>query len=253
MMQTLSKACTNCTSSKRKCTLQKPKCVRCSQKKLECVYNLDPLSTSPTEYERARTLGFDASTARTLGICLIRYIDTRSPYTDLAVFGPRHNNSLEVVRMGYQTVAGAIRTGRPASFVHPKLRVRAGHDHLAGFAANEEQGVRCGSFQQLIEVDMEAADLGEALTALQALMIHLAASCFSPCPLEQDTADKSLTFLSEWTQAMLARAEAGMPTTQSPWQDWLLGESKSSHSKPGHLTPCGTCMHISHTSISPSH
>ncbi len=65
----------------------------------------------------------------------------------------------------------------------------------------------------------------EALTALQALLVYLATSLFSSDQSERKNAERFLDVLSEWTQTLLSSAQTRMPRNQSPWQDWLFGES----------------------------
>ncbi|KAH6667727.1 hypothetical protein B0J14DRAFT_170821 [Halenospora varia] len=224
-MSTLRKACANCTTSKRKCVVQKPKCARCSQKNLECVYDLEPLNAPCTEFEKVLTFGFNLSNYHSLGICIIRNLKLQASDIDPAICVPGRENALEITRLGFDTVPELIRARKPASFVHPKLQLPDIHNHFTALVENEAKGVSCESFKRLIQIDIKTLSLKEVLTALQALLVHLAASIFSPSPIEQEDADKSLSILYEWTQTLLACVDAGMPKSQSPWQDWLLGES----------------------------
>jgi len=225
-MSTLRKACANCTSSKRKCVVQKPKCTRCSLKNIECVYDLEPLSVSPTEYEKLLTFGFNPSNYDSRGGCIMKTLKLRSQDIDPAICTPGYRKALEIKRLGFDTVPEFFRAGKPASFVHPKLRLPGIYNHFAALVEKEATGVSCESFKRLTQINIKTVPLKEVLTALQALIIHLAASIFSSFAVEQEEADNSLIFLSEWTQTLLASVDAGMPRSQSPWQDWLLGESK---------------------------
>jgi hypothetical protein len=227
-MSTLRKACTNCTTSKRKCVVQKPKCTRCSQKNLECVYDLEPLHTPPTESEKLHAFGFNLLNNDTLGVCIMRNLKHHPSEIDPAIVDPRRNdNCLEVTRLGFGTVPELIRLRKPALFVHPKLELPSVCNHFTALVEKEERGVSSGSFKRLIQLDIRTVSLREVLTALQALLVHLAASVFSADSAEQEQADQYLvTFLSEWTQTLLTHVDAGMPKSQSLWQDWLLGESE---------------------------
>lgn len=225
-MTTLRKACANCTNAKRKCVVQKPKCVRCSQRSLDCVYELEPLKAPPTESEKVLTFGFQLSNCDSLGVCIMRTIKLRDPYVDPAICDPGHDNCLEITRLGFDTVPQLVRAGRPAIFVHPKLRLPSICNHFTSLTENNAKGVKSESFKCLIQIEIQTVSPKEALTALQALLVHLAASIFSPSPTEQEEAEKSFQILSDWTQMLLAFVDAGMPKSQSPWQDWLLGESK---------------------------
>ncbi|RFU24999.1 hypothetical protein B7463_g11329, partial [Scytalidium lignicola] len=224
-MSTLRKACANCTTSKRKCVVQKPKCVRCSQKNLECVYDLEPLNAPPTEFEKVLAFGFNLSNYASLGVCIMKTLELQAPGIDPAICTPGHDNILEVIRLGFDTVPEHIRARMPASFVHPKLQLPGIYNHFTALVEKEAKGVSCESFKHLIQIDIKTVSPKEALTALQALLVHMAASIFSSSPTEQEEADRSLSILSEWTQALLACVDAGMPKSNSLWQDWLLGES----------------------------
>ena len=225
-MSTLRKACANCTTSKRKCVVQNPKCARCSQKNLECVYDLEPLNAAPTEYEKLLSFGFNLSNCNSLGVCILRILKLGASNTDPAIRGRGHDNALEITRLGFGTVPEQIRAGKPALFVHPNILLPGIHNHFTVLLQEREKGVLCENFKRLIHIDIKTVSLKEALTALQALLVHLAASIFSSYPTEQEEADRSISILSEWTQNILACVDAGMPKGQSPWQDWLLGESK---------------------------
>jgi len=225
-MSTLRKACANCTTSKRKCVVQKPKCARCSQKNLKCVYDLEPLNAPPTESEKLHNFGFNLSNCDSLGLCILKTLKLRAPDIDPAICAPGHDNALEITSLGFDTVPELIRARKPASFVHPKLQLPGIYNHFTALVEEKAKGVGCESFKRLIQIDIKTVSPKEVLTAFQALLVHLAASIFSSFPAEQKEADKSLTILSEWTQTLLACIDAGMPKSQSPWQDWLLGESK---------------------------
>lgn len=229
-MSTLRKACTNCTNSKRKCVIQKPKCVRCSRKNLDCVYSLDPLKAPPTEYEKHRQFGFKLSNSNALGVCILRALKNGSQEIDPAICLPGCENSLELTRLGYNTVLGLIRAQKPASFVHPKLQLSGIRNHFTSLVENGATGVTCADFKSLVETDIRMVSLKETLTALQALLIHMAASVFSSVSTEREEADKSFGTLFEWTQALLTCVDAGISKSQSPWQDWLLRESKLQYS-----------------------
>jgi len=206
--------------------VQKPKCARCSQKNLECVYDLEPLHAPRTESEKLLTFGFNLSNCDSLGVCIIKTLKLRAPGIDPAICTPGCGNALEITRLGFDAVPELIRARKPALFVHPKLQLPGIYNHFTALVEKEAKGVSCESFKRLIQIDIKTVSLKEALTALQALLVHLAASVFSSFPTEQEEADKSLSILSEWTQTLLACVDAGMPKSQSPWQDWLLGESK---------------------------
>ncbi|TVY92463.1 hypothetical protein LAWI1_G001383 [Lachnellula willkommii] len=210
-MMTLRKACGNCTASKRKCMVQ-------------------PLSAATGQAEQPPNFSFNPSNCDSPGYCIMKTLRFRAPDIDPAVCRPGHEDALEVLRLGFRSVPVLARAGKPAVFVHPKLQCGIDKHFVAGLGEVGESGVCCESFQRLVEIDVKAVPVKEALVALQALLIYLATSFFSASQTEQknEMAERFLTVLSEWTQALLAAAPTAtkMPRrNQSPWQDWLLGES----------------------------
>jgi hypothetical protein len=225
-MSTLRKACARCTASKRKCIVQKPKCARCLQKNLDCVYDLEPLEAPVARLDKLLTFGINPSRWGPFGICIINNVRARSSDLDPAVCLPGQSRVLEIVRLGFVTVPDLVRAKKPAVFVHPKLQLAGVDNHFTALVDDKAPGVFCESFKRLFEVEVQAASLGEALTALQAALVHIAGSIFSPCAAEQAEAQKWFEMIPDWTKALLACVDAGLPKRQSPWQDWLLGESK---------------------------
>lgn len=226
-MSTLRKACANCTVAKRKCVVQRPKCTRCSQKGLDCIYDLDPLRAPPTQAEKVLTFGFNLSNYNSLGVCIMETLKLGTPEIDPAICDPGHDNCLEITRLGFDTVPQLIRAGKPGLFVHPKLQQPGTTNHFSALVENEVKGVSCEKFKRLSQVSLKDVSPKEALTALQALLVHLAASVFSSSLAEQTQAEQCFEILSKWTQILLGFFDVGMPKSRSPWQDWLLGESES--------------------------
>jgi len=155
----------------------------------------------------------------------MKAVKFRASNIDPAICRPGHEDALELIRLGYQLVPDLVRAGKPAVFVHPKLQLHGNYNHFAAFGETGEGGASYESFKRLIQIDVKTVPVKEALTALQALLIYLATFLFSSCQAEQTNAEKSLNILSEWTQTLLASAQTRMPRNQSPWQEWLFGES----------------------------
>ncbi|SPO06617.1 uncharacterized protein DNG_09307 [Cephalotrichum gorgonifer] len=225
-MTTLRKACRSCTSSKRKCIVQLPKCTRCAQKGLECTYDLEPLRTaSASPPDEAYAHKFNPSNGPDPGYCVMKTVRTR-PYIDPEICDPGNADVLGLIRQGFLTVPGLVRAGDPSTFVHPKLQLHAGYDHFAALIRETGKiGMSLEGLAGLIQLDIRSAPVPEVLTALQALLIYLATFLYSPDPYGRSVAEGCLVVLSEWTQTLYESARAGMPRNQSPWQDWLFGES----------------------------
>lgn len=191
------------------------------------MYDLEPLQNPPSESEQLDAFGFSLENNDTLGVCIMRNIKIHSLHTDLAIVDPGHDNCVEFTRLGFGRVPDLIRAKKPAFFVHPKLRLPGVCNHFIPLVEGEAKGVKFASFKHLVRLEIKTVSLREALTAVQALLVHLAASFLSHNPFEQEEAEDCISsFLSPWTQALLACVDAGIPKSTSPWQDWLLGESK---------------------------
>ena len=135
--------------------VQRPKCARCSQKNLECVYDLEPLNAPPTESEKLLAFGFNLSNCQSLGICLIRTLKLGAPDIDPVICAPGRENPLEITRLGFDTVPELIRATKPASFVHPKLQLPGIYNHFAVLMEQEGKGVSYDSFKRLTKIDIK--------------------------------------------------------------------------------------------------
>jgi len=215
-MAILRKACRKCTSSKRKCVVQLPKCTRCAQKGLECVYDLDHLNAPNSSQQ----LDYDSP-----GYCVMKTVESLTLNIDPAVCTPGHEDALQTVRLGYRSVPGLIRAGKPAVFVHPGLQLKSDYEYFSIFEEMENGIMSYEKFQRLTQVDVKTVPVKEALAAHQGLLIYLATFLFSSDEAEQTNSESHLSLLSEWTQNLLDSAQKRMPRNQSLWQDWLFGES----------------------------
>ncbi|RDW93599.1 Zn(II)2Cys6 transcription factor domain-containing protein [Aspergillus mulundensis] len=218
-MASLRKACRNCTASKRKCVIQVPKCTRCAQRGLQCTYDLEPLSAPVAQLRETPQLSWNPSASEAPGYCLIRRVETRPSNIDPAICSPGHESALEVLRLGYQSIPSQLRSGKPALFVHSKLQLHGNRNHLDPLVKSKT-GIDYEDFMRLVGLNIEALPIKEALTALQALTVHLATLA-----LDGRNVQGFLDLLVEWAQALLASAQTQMPPEQSPWQTWLFGES----------------------------
>jgi hypothetical protein len=149
----------------------------------------------------------------------------RTSDIDPSICRPGHEDTLEVIRLGYQSVPDLFRAGKPAVFVHSKLQLNSNYNHFAAFGETGKGGVSYENFKRLIRIDIKTVPIGEALTALQALLVYLATFLFSLGQEQQTNEEEFLNVLSEWTQTLLSSAQTRMPRNQSLWQEWLFGES----------------------------
>ncbi|KUJ06574.1 uncharacterized protein LY89DRAFT_405987 [Mollisia scopiformis] len=224
-MSTLRKACRNCTLYKRKCIVQLPKCIRCAQRGLECSYDLEPIITPTTQLQELPHFLFNPSNCDSPGYCIMKTLKFRPSFIDPTICRPGHRDAIEALRWGYLPVTGLLRAGKPAIFVHPKLQMHSDCDYLAALGEIGESGASHESFEVLLQLNVTKVPIKEALVALQALIVYLSTFVFPGSPGQQINAEKYLNVLSDWTRTLLASAKTRMPPDQSPWQEWLFGES----------------------------
>ncbi|EED16230.1 conserved hypothetical protein [Talaromyces stipitatus ATCC 10500] len=226
-MGILRKACRNCTSAKRKCVVQLPKCARCAQKGLTCTYDLEHLNAPTGPAEETPQLSFNPSTCDSPGYCVFKTLQLRPSSIDPAICRPGHSDAFELMRLGFQAVPDLIKADKPAVFVHPKLKAHSSYyDHLAIFREAGVFAVTEQRFNYLLQLDIRTVTMEEALTAVQALLIYLATFLFAYVGTgKRSHTDQYLNILYKWTQTIFPSAQNRMPRDQSPWQEWLFGES----------------------------
>jgi len=189
------------------------------------MYDLEPLNAPTGQAEILPIHIFNPSNCDSPGYCVMKTLEFRASDIDPAICRPGHEDALDIIRLGYQSVPGLVRAEKPAVFVHPKLQLHGNYNHLTAIGEIGQCGVSCESFKRLIQTDVKTVPIEEALTALQALLVCLAKYLFSSGQAEQANAEKFLGVLSEWTQTLLASAQTRMPRNKSLWQEWLFGES----------------------------
>lgn len=223
-MATIRKACRNCTSSKRKCTIQLPQCDRCSKKGLQCVYDLEPLSAAVVEIKKDSKAASSTFNNIEFGYCVMKTLASL-PSVNPGIYKHEETFILDTMRIAVQSVHDLLWKGKPALFIHPGLHIQGNYNHYAVLTENQTGGVNHPGFQRLLKVDIKAVPILEALTAVQALLIHMTISLFSLDSMEQANAERFTDVLSVWTQVLLIEAQPKLPAALSPWQTWLFGES----------------------------
>ncbi|KAL2847236.1 hypothetical protein BJY01DRAFT_212740 [Aspergillus pseudoustus] len=221
-MAILRKACQNCTTSKRKCVVQLPKCTRCAQRGLECTYDLEPLKVPIVQTRKLPNMAFNNSlVCDGAGYCVIRSVNLHPPNIDPAICGTGNEDNLELMRLGYQSVPELLLSGRPALFVHPKLQLHGECNYLAAVMKARPDNLNYELFEHLAQLDVKQIPIIESLTGLQALLVF-GSFLF---PIQRLDPQAFLPIIYEWAQALLASAQTRMPPAQSSWQAWLFGES----------------------------
>lgn len=206
--------------------MQLPKCSRCVQKGLACSYDLEPLKTVAPLYEEPPILTFNPSNCDSPGYCVFKTLEYRGPSIDPAVCRPGHGDAAELIRKCYQEVPGLIRAGKPAIFAHPKLKLHSASQNPVGaLDVTRDSGMSHEAFKHLIQTDIQNIPIEDALTAVQMLLIYLATYLFSWGQAELANQEQYLKLLSDWTETLYESARVKKPKDQSPWQEWLFGES----------------------------
>ncbi|CAG9950616.1 unnamed protein product [Clonostachys rosea f. rosea IK726] len=222
-MASLRKACRNCTNAKRKCTVEVPQCARCAKRGLHCSYDLAPFNTAASKPE-AHKVSYNLPGDTKSGHCVMKTFDPSFSSVP-GTCKLEQSNILEMVRLGLLSVQDLIKKRKPAIFIHPGLQVQDCYNHYLTLIDGQRGGVTHPYFDHLLKVDIEAVPISEALTAVQALIIHLSISLFVSDAVEQAIAEGYIDTLSCWSQALLISAQPKLPPLLSPWQTWLFGES----------------------------
>ncbi|KAL3495444.1 hypothetical protein BJX62DRAFT_185284 [Aspergillus germanicus] len=220
-MTVLRKACQNCTSSKRKCVVQLPKCTRCAQRGLECTYDLEPLKIGTVQDKQPHNMTFNTMVCDTPGYCFMKSVNLHPHSIDPAICGTGNTDNLELLRLGYQCVPDLLNLAKPALFVHPKLQLQGHSNHIAALVEARQDKLDHEMFERLIQLDVKRLSIIENLTGLQLLLVY-GAFLF---PVQQIDTQAFLKVIYEWAHTLLASAQTRMPRDQSPWQAWLFGES----------------------------
>jgi hypothetical protein len=217
-MATLRKSCRACSSSKRHCTVQLPSCARCVQKGLTCTYDLQPLSGADSEDKCSASLlltgiGFD-----TTGYCLLNRAEAYNKHfgngVDPSFCPPGHKEAQEIIQQCFMHVPEMVTSLRPATFIHPKLQIKADRSYLSLIRSPVD-----------VNIDISAVSLEEGLTALQTLLVFTAPLLVSEQPVKQEGAEPWLRVAEIWAQHLLNTASVDVLGARTPWQQWLLAET----------------------------
>jgi hypothetical protein len=228
-MATLRKSCRGCYNSKRHCTVQLPSCARCVQKGLACTYDLQPLRGADPEEKCSASLllmgvGFD-----TTGYCLLDRAEAYNKYfgngVDPSLCPPGHKEAQEIIQQCFTHVPELVTSLRPATFIHPKLQMKAGRSYLSLIRSPVDSATSLNDLQALANIDIGAVSLEEGLTALQTLLVFTAPLLVSAQPVKQEEAEPWLRVAEIWAQHLLNIASVEVLGDKTPWQQWLLAES----------------------------
>ena len=213
----LRKACRNCTRSKRRCSVQLPSCTRCTNKGLACEYDLEPLSTRRESTESTAT-----HTAELCFLDLVSSLSTQRTYSTISI--PMGQSQIRYVIWLLRQTPGLVNAGEVSALVHPKLQFRGDRNYLARIAKMLERS-ESQEFHELLAVDIGNIPLGDAITAIQALVLYLIQFLFDVDSRVQASTESHLWLLRQWVGILWTSAWTRVPTGLSPWQAWLLGET----------------------------
>lgn len=214
-MPSLRKACRSCTAPKRKCVVQTPSCVRCIQKGIKCSYDLEHINAPIGTFERFPPLEYHSSTCVTPGYCVLKSLKFRGESIDPAVCVPGHNDNLVILRSIYFSIPDLMIADKPAVFIHPRLQLQSNYNHCSIFLGPMHDDMAYENLRDLAQVDFENMSAHEALSALQALILHTSTFLFSENPIYQETAEKCLAVLSTHTENLLHSAQTWKCGNQS--------------------------------------
>jgi hypothetical protein len=232
-MATRRKACSNCTTAKRKCVVQLPRCRRCAEKNIDCVYDLDHLTTPTKPYGEHLGGLLNKEVASTFPRhCLMNAVSMSGPHADPSCGAPKQENTLAWVRLGYQSAPALLESQSPAAFIHPKMRIARGcHNHLQSMSLRDSQTITV-ALDRLLRLDTGSAPMQEMLTALQASMVYIGTLlCTTSGELNWMVVERALAIAHRWARCLLMGAQQRSlqllrdPEESSLWQEWLFGES----------------------------
>lgn len=224
-MGSLRRACRSCTAAKRKCVVQTPSCARCIQKGIKCSYDLEHINAPTGDSDVFPSLTYNPSNCDTPGYCILKPLQFRGETIDPAVCAPGHNDNLVILRAIYFSIPDLLRDEKPAVFIHPKLHLQDSYNHCAVFQESRSNEQMYEDSGRLSRVDFKDMSTYEMLTALQALVLYTSNFLFSSNPLHQECAERCIDDLTAHTQNLLHSARTSNRGKQSPWQQWLFGES----------------------------
>jgi hypothetical protein len=255
----LRKACQNCTRAKRRCTVQLPKCERCTSRGLACHYDLQPWVTSTADRQTGRAAthliehphpaapgsqtieaGDDTHHGTLCWIELAKLPDyarrvvqirmdpglklqhPTHPAMQVSVDGETKAYLVEQLKQMLQSA----NSGRSTPFIHPQARSGMVSTQIHRMLSENGDPTNGGkSFKDLIKTNVALEGLEGSLAAVQSLILYLSQALDVINQCHRVRTESLLTVLRKWLGILLVSAQDRMPRGLSPWRAWLLAES----------------------------
>ena len=245
----LRKACQNCTKCKRRCIIELPRCQRCRQRNIECIYDLEPLIPSAKSavivdrrHRNSRNSALPKSTkssndaaSTTNGFLYFissLYMSERKQAfcetltsqmpasTPIPVTFDPDDTCYLVGQL--QCIPDLVRNRKASPFIHPELYISTPHGYL-DTVFHDDNFLR-NQLSVLFALDVQHVPLVDLLASIQSLMLFFFRYIFNhsrPWP----AAEPFLDLLARWRAILWSSSVRRMPPDLTPWHSWLLSES----------------------------
>jgi len=247
MPQSLRKACHACTSAKRRCIPQLPKCPRCVEKELACAYDLEPVSSYLAIARKPLPVKAYKSANRPLDLVFPSVASAH--LASMRSFGLNGFDSKDGLPMiaNSETFSLALRhlrriplcTVRHQStpFAHARIFSACRRESLPSLREGVDDTSESAIFQQLLQaekpfllsVDVQSLTFTEFLGSfnkLIAVILGLFLSNNAPTDVAEAAEFNVLVeqFIS-WRQHLYAVVPQKLGGELSAWQAWVIAET----------------------------
>ena len=245
MATSLRKACHACTTAKRRCVPQLPRCPRCLDKGLECHYDLEPVTnTSETKvHHQVTSKDRDPPSASAVPAHLFSSIaaaqrhsmSVRKPFGfDSQDFPPCLMANSETVAMVVEQLKRIpllIFSDKTSPFAHAWILSMAGttssiHKHNGSQIPNIELIDK--ERRRLLALDVDALPYTQFLGEFHKLIAAMLSSFFQCAPnatTDQLPNEALISLFWSWGEIFKKTLPEDLSTDLSPWQAWVIAES----------------------------
>lgn len=258
MTRSLRKNCSSCTVAKRRCTIQLPKCQRCRNRQIECVYDLEPLvdtlttarrrpghieaakkDVQPSDCPSERFLNYISSLHMDANMVAIRSSGALRGYHTTLFSVPVSSDPVttEYLVTELRQLPAVVLDGVPSTFVH--VRMQADVWRRLDLLKESSQDTRFpeNQFDQptdsgrrrvlrlLSQLDVREGSLLETLNNFQALLLFAVPFLFSSEPSELHHGHPLIQSMKRVANDLVSYAPSQMPADLPAWETWVLAES----------------------------
>ncbi len=231
----LRKACRICTKRKRRCIVELPKCQRCRQRNLKCIYDLEPLVTSrgPVQWRSTTHTWVEASKqsdafleyisslhmSNKIHACLVN----RSLVSSFAAVPLTQDpDAVEYIIEKMLHFPGRAHHGETTPFTHPRLH---GQSFCTPLDFRVQAGTSGSQTPGNLILDVVVMTLEELLAATQELILFLIQHAFKEKGMTSRPIETGFYVLTQWRTLLWSRGFRATSSNLSAWQSWILGES----------------------------